>query len=812
VKRRYSSLLSLAAVIALALVSPVVTSAQLQVAVISGVVSDPRGQPTALALITLADPVGTAVVSTTSKSDGSFRIRDVSPGSYTIRVHVAGAVVLVRPIVVRGSVPIELSLTTGPALREDVVVRGDASLTSVEDPATLAGDAVRRSGEPVPSQRVQAALAGLPGWSAEDNGLLHVRGADDGLLYVQDGIPVYARMDRLFGQPPSSGAIASMHVMDGYVPPEFGYKAGAVVVVRSTSGMNGTWDGTVDAGLADIDTRHAQGVAAGPLGPTAGLMITGSDERSSRFLDPIDLGNLHNQGRATSAAAQVTWLKESRLLSASAQGGRSLYDVPNNPAQEEAGQDQRQRTAQMLLSVSWQQVQSDRTVWQVSAYRRRGSSSLFPSAFDTPITARAERSDRRYGALWSVSHQRGRHSTKVGGEASSMLLDERFTFAITDAIQAQEADLSESALEYDLDHPFRFANRRRPWLLSWYGQDAFRASDRLTINFGARLDHSRGLVEAWQLSPRGGVAYVVRAGTTVRASLMRLFQPPQAEYLLLSSSEEARVLSPFTDDEEIGGGAAIPPERQTSLDVSLAQDLLRGLKLDGTGWIRRGKDVGDPNVFAGTTIVFPNSVARQRASGLDLTVVMPPRRGWSGSASYTYARIEQFGPVTGGLFLEDEVGKIQDGTKFIPDHDQRHGILTTMTYDDTIRGWRVTAAFRYQTGTPVGIDDDEDDDLEDRPGSETVDFDSGRVKPRAVMDLQAEWAVARTRRAEVFVTGWVNNLTNQTYAFNFGNPFSGTHFGAGRRLGIALRLQIDDRRGRATAGESSLLHPPQAVK
>ena len=29
------------------------------------------------------------------------------------------------------------------------------------------------------------------------------------------------------------------------------------------------------------------------------------------------------------------------------------------------------------------------------------------------------------------------------------------------------------------------------------------------------------------------------------------------------------------------------------------------------------------------------------------------------------------------------------------------------------------------------------------------------------------------------LTLWMNNVTDQTYAYNFGNPFSGTHFGAG---------------------------------
>ena len=85
-------------------------------------------------------------------------------------------------------------------------------------------------------------------------------------------------------------------------------------------------------------------------------MLTGSDERSSRFLDPVALENFHNEGRTSSIGAQVTFSPGKNLFSGSAQGGRESYDVPHNREQEEAGQDQRQRVSQVLLSGSWQRV------------------------------------------------------------------------------------------------------------------------------------------------------------------------------------------------------------------------------------------------------------------------------------------------------------------------------------------------------------------------------------------------------------------------------------------------------------------------
>jgi outer membrane receptor protein involved in Fe transport len=777
----------MAVVLLLVVLGPAEAFAQLQVARLRGRVIDSQSQGIARATVLLQDPSGNAIRAAATATDGSFQIADVAPGSYLIRVELGGVVVLTRALVVLGSLPVELTLQTGLAVAESIVVQGDAGSNTAEHPWSLAGDAVREVAEPLPSQRVQAALASLPGWMAEDNGLLHVRGVDDGLLYVQDGIPVYARLDRLFGMPPNPSAIASLHVLDGYVPPEFGFKSGAVVEVRTVTGIRDAWFGTLDTGLADLGTRHLEGFAAGPLGGGTGLMLTGSDERSSRFLDPVALENFHNEGRTSSLAAQLTYGTEKNLFSGSAQVGRDTYDVPHNRAQEEAGQDQRQRTTQMLLSGSWQRVLSGRTAWQASIYRRQGSATLFASPEDAPVTAGGRRMDQRYGALASLTHQRARHTIKVGGELSALTLDERFSFAVTDPNAAEEAGLSIAAIAHDLDNPFDFEDRRHPSLVSAYAQDVFQASNRLTVNFGVRFDRSTQLVDATAWSPRVGAAWRVGDRTTVRASWLRLFQPPQAEYLLLASSEEARRLSPFVEDE-IGGGSAVPPERQTAVDVSFAHELARDWTIDASVWRRRATDMDDPNVFFGTTVTVPNSVARQHAAGFDLRLAMSPRRGWSGSASYSHARVVQFGPVTGGLFLEDDVAAIQDGTRFTPDHDQRHALVTTISYANERRRLRLSETFRYQTGTPVGIDSDDIDDLRGRPGADTVDFQSGRVKPRAVLDVLAQWALVRGTRADTTLSLWVNNVTDQIYAFNFGNPFSGTHFGAGRRIGVALRL------------------------
>jgi outer membrane receptor protein involved in Fe transport len=278
----------------------------------------------------------------------------------------------------------------------------------------------------------------------------------------------------------------------------------------------------------------------------------------------------------------------------------------------------------------------------------------------------------------------------------------------------------------------------------------------------------------------------------IRGSIDRFFQPPQAENLLLGSSEQARELSPFVDDS-IGGGEELEPERQWATELGLNQTLGPGVRLDVSYWRRRVENAADPNVLFGTTVIFPNSIARGRADGVDLRLELPRRRGVSAYVSFTNSRVVQFGPVTGGLFVEDEVLEIADGTAFTPDHDQRNVGSFGLSYDHTSTGFWTSLTGRYESGTPLEVDEDELDELMERPGSELVDFERGRVRPRQVVDILAGTRLFRSGANVFSIRAAILNLTNERFAYNFGNPFSGTHFGPGRTFQIGLQVRIGNR-------------------
>ena len=768
--------------------------AQLQQGTITGKVVGPDGLTIARADVTLVDPLGNAVTTVTAVN-GEFRITNIALGSYSLRADAPPFHALVQTLTVPDALPISIELKLSAALVEQVNVTAEASQpVTTATRTTLAGDAVRRAPIRISSRGLQDAIATTPGWATEDNGLLHARGVDDGFLYVVDGVPMYERMDSLHGVAPDLEMVDSVNVIVGHVPPEFGFKSGGVIEVRTSSQKSDSWLGNIQGLFGSDATRQVSSVLGGPLSPSTALTIGASAQGSERFLDPVHPDNLHNGGNAANATAEFSWLASpSSTLSIVGGFGRSKFDVPHNEDQEVGGQDQRQEMIQTWQTTSWQRAWSGDTVSQIAGYHRSGSAALFGSERDTPLHINADRRLRRIGVLGSVTHQRGKHVVKAGVEAARLRLNEDFAFFVTDADEGAEAGLSIGVLAHDEDDPFEFSGTATPTLFAFYVQDSIQFGRGLTVDFGVRADRSKMLSDASQWSPRLGAAYhIPTSGTIVRWSVDRFFQPPQAENLLLGSSEEARELSPFVE-ETGGGGEDLEPERQWATELGVNHTFARGVRLDVSYWRRRVDNVSDPNVLFGTTIVIPNSIARGKADGVDLRLELPRRRGMSSYLSYTNARVVQYGPVTGGLFLEDEVIEIADGTEFTPDHDQRHVGAFGVSYDDVRTGFWASFSGRYESGTPLEVDEDELAALMQRPGAELVNFETGRVRPRHLFDVMVGKRLFRRESSELSVRAAILNLAGQAFAYNFGNPFSGTHFGPGRTFQIGLQVKLGRR-------------------
>ncbi len=765
--------------------------AQIQIGTVRGTVLDSTDAIIAGAKVSLDNSITGYSRRVATDSRGQFEFNNVSFASYALRVEAAGFRISVQDVSVRSNVPVALRIRmTAAGLSEQVTVESRGSLIEKDSSTTQTGidqSLIRRRPSAIVSRGLQDLIATTPGWMTENNGLLHIRGIDDGILYVVDGVPSSDRVDAVSATALDTRMIQSLNIITGNIPAEFGGRTGAVVLVQARSGLDSPLAGSIEAGAGNFRAREIAWNAGGSAGKRLGFFILNSFDASNRYLDPVDSRNFHNRGGAAHLAVRSDWHPSSRdilLFDFSISG--SDFRVPNDFDQETAGQHQRQELRDNNQSVAWQRAWSASMASNLAWFRRHYESRLFGSALDTPIFASQDRSHTRQGIIFSLTRIFRGHTFKAGIEAARVTPREFFTFAVTDEELAERREVSEAALEFDLANPFIFSDRRVRGQVSWYVQDVFSPARNLTVSVGLRYDHTNLLTSDDQYSPRVGAVYhIPKTRTALRASFNRLYQPPQVENLLLADSEEARRLSPFAEQ---GGGAAIRPEKISAYEVGFSQDVRGIFRLDSAWWHRDFRNFDDPNVFFNTTIIFPNSVKRGFARGVDVRIDVPERKGWSGYLSYTNQRILQTGPINGGLFLTDEFIEIGPGTRFIPDHDQRNVGAFGVIYYNKKSGWRASLAGRHESGVPLEVEEERLDDLRSAPGSDLVDFERGRVKPWTVLDFSTGVELLREEKVAMEIQFDVQNIAGRRFAYNFGNPFEGTHFGHPRLWAARIRL------------------------
>ncbi len=769
--------------------------AQVQIGTVRGEVSDTNNALIPGAEIILRNTLTGYHATSVTDGNGKFAFNNVPFDIYELRVTAAGFDTAAGQLRVGSNVPVRRDFR--------LPISGLTSVVEIEEPGTalldpdesrsevlLSEERLQAIPNVVRSHALQRFIATVPGITTQHNGLLSVRGVEDGILFVSGGVPTTDRIDAVSASSFDIGTIRSVQVLTGNFPAEFGGRSGAIAIIQPKSGIDERLGGEFTASGGNFRTADAAAAIGYGWKKRFGFFASGAASRSDRFLDPVDERNFNNRGNRWNSGLRLDWQPGQKdfLFFDFGFNGSDLH-VPNDEIQEQNGQRQRQELRDNNVSVSWQRAWNTSTATNLILFRRGYESDLFPSEFDVPISAWQDREQSRTGVIGSISYFARGHAVKAGFEATRINVREFFSFVITDLDLAEDREISDAAQAFTPDNPFVFADSRKGSYFAAFVQDQFSPIRNLTVSAGVRFERTNLPVAESQISPRIGFAYFVPQTQTVfRASFNRLFQPPQLENLLLSDSEQARALSPFLDETD--GGERVLPERVSAYEVGASQRLWNLGRLDVVYWWRNFRDFSDPNTFFNTTLVFQNSVNKGFSRGLDVRLDIAERAGFSGYLSYTNSRILQTGPINGGLFLTDEFIEIGPGTRFVPDHDQRNVGSFAVTYNQRRKGWFVTVGGRHESGVPLEVEDERLADLMNMPGADLVNFERERVRPWTVFDLQAGINFLRRERTSMRLELNVRNIFDRRFAYNFGSPFEGTHFGHPRLVGGRLTVNF----------------------
>ncbi len=502
--------------------------------------------------------------------------------------------------------------------------------------------------------------------------------------------------------------------------------------------------------------------------------MAASGSSTDRYLDPPVEGNFTNHGATASGSLRVERdLSSSSRLGVIFRHGSSQFLVPNENIQQEAGQRQDRNSRENAAQFSIQRIFSSSMVGDIRGMARDVSAKLWSNPESTPIAASQDRGFREFYLNGTLSWHRGVHEWKAGGDMNTGTVREDFAYTITDE------DDFDSGVPLD----FTFAGRGHDREQALFIQDQIRRGS-WTVNAGLRWDHYSLVVDDNAFSPRLAVAWSWPGKELVlRASYDRAFQTPAIENLLLASTDQFERLGTET------ARLPVPTSHGDFFEAGVSKGLAARARLDVTGFNRRMTDVADDDLLLNTGVSFPIAFLRANIYGAEAKLELRQSSKLFGFLGYSYLHGVGELPVTGGLFLGEDIEQLESTEHFALTQDQRHTIRGRVTYQFSPSAW-VAIAGSYGSGLPFEDFQGTPEEAIGQFGQQVVNrvnFETGRVRPNAAVDVASGITLTKSAKQTLRLQAEVRNLTNRFDVINFAGLFSGTALAAPRTFAVRLR-------------------------
>lgn len=744
-------------------------------------VRDPSGRPVS-ATIFLASRSPQFHADAKADSSGRARFPRIPQGIHQLTIREPGFEPWSQTVEIRSAmtreIVAELKLGT---LATEVVVRDSAPLLDPLDPAMRISATRRQLAETMGTTIGRSAidvLTTMPGWLLEANAVLHPRGSEYDTQYVVDGLPLYDNRSLSFAPAFENGAFETIEVMTAGIPAEYGRRLGGVIAMdsRRIGALGHSSELTAQAGSYQT---YLGSILHQFRSENTGVSMALHGGRTDRYLDPPSLENFTNDGASHGAAVRIDQDLGARdRLTLSLRSDRVSFLVPNDLDQQANGQRQDRRSRETAGQAHYSHTFSSTAMASVKGLVRDLDARLWSNPFATPVWVNQDRGFRESAAIGTFTLQGERHTLKTGADVRINGVREQIELAEPDELP-------------DLDLAFR--DRKRSLETAAFVQDHLRLG-RLALAVGVRLDHYDFLVSSTAASPRVAVSYFIpKLDLIVRGSFDRIFQPPPPENLLFSSAAAGLQI------DDVEGGSPLRPSRANFFELGFRKAVANHLRIDVSHYWRSFRNSIDDDVFLNTGISFPITFDKARIRGTEVRLELPAWRVFSGFVSYSNMLGTATSPVTGGLFVEGgEAEELRNVVRRFPiTQDQRNTLAAQIRVEPHPRIWTI-AAFRYGSGLPIEVGDDEEDvaDAGNQSSSqpipesilERVNFDRGRVRPNSTMDLAIGALVwhRATRSARLQLDA--RNIADRLNVVNFNGLFSGTALAPGRQITLQLRV------------------------
>ncbi len=787
---------------------------------IAGTVVDPSGATVSGATVEIHNKVTGYDKTATTDAEGAFKFLGVPQNDYHTVVTAQGFQPHVEDVMVQTTVAVNLKIAMELASSATTLdVSSDSDL--VESVPTAHVDIDASQFEKLPMSSVAAGLNeaiahSAPGIVEDSNGLIHPQGDHAQTQFVFDNQPITDQQSKQFSTSMPENAIASVQVITGAPPAEYGDKTSLVINAITKSGLG------IDRMFGSETTSYGsfgtttESVTLGTGGKKWGDFISVNGVRSGRYLDPPEFSAMHDVGNNETVFNRADYQPDQNdALHLNLFFARAWFQTPNTYDQQRAGQDQREMILSYNIAPGWVHILNEHSTITVNPYVRRDEVHYDPSRnpfADTPATVGESRQLMNAGIKADYAYANRHNNFKAGVQAQHTFLNEDFFLGVTQPGFVAGGG-SPGLAPYDLTNGgrlFTFAGHTDIKEYAVYAQDNLTFGG-LNIQAGLRADVYRGLTAGHAFEPRLGVSYLLNPTNTVfRISYSKFYETPYNENLLVSSITGAGGLAANV----FGAFGATPlrPGTRNQYNAGLEQGFGKHLLVDAGYFWKFTHNAFDFDSLFSTPIAFPIEWRKSKIDGAAARVTLTDIDGFTAYTVLGHTRARFFGPEIGGLIFNSPLSN----SVFRIDHDQALEQTTNLRYQPKKNGAWTSFTWRYDSGEVAGaiptladayaLTGDEQASIGfhcgatyatlynpiascaggnasatlvhiPRAGTYNPDTNPPRVAPRNMFDVAVGHDdLFHTDRVRYRAQLTAVNITNTVALYNFLSTFSGTHF------------------------------------
>jgi outer membrane receptor protein involved in Fe transport len=599
---------------------------------LAGAVTDALGHPVANADITVQNAAGTTVGHAHADTHGHFSVAKLQAGIYAVVVASPGFESASSIATIDAGKPGSMAISLKKSATLDVQVTAARLDQARNGLSPETGSSVYKitaadiqnmpQGDSTPLNQV---LLQAPGVAQDSYGMDHVRGEHANLQYRINGVMIPEPISG-FGQSFDTRIISQVDLLTGALPAQYGLRTAGIVDITTKSGESDN-GGTIDMYGGSHGTAQTSGNVFGTNGALT-YFFSGSLGTNDLGIEaPTSNGSpLHDQTRQGNAFGYMSYLINP-LTRVSLVFGTSSnqFQLPNTPGLptkyvvngqssfNSANLNETQSELNNFATIALQGTNGGALDYQVAYFTRYTRTQFNPDPLGdllfNGVASQDFRSNLANGVQGDTTYRLSSSHTLRAGvsfEQDSVVAND--SVSVLPTINGLQSS----------DNPFTInsASKTIGKLYSVYVQDEWKATDKLTINYGLRYDKIDELVDASQLSPRLGLVYNLTSRTTVHAGYARYFTPPPLE--LVAPTTVAQYNNTTNQANSSQASPAVP-ERSHYFDLGVTQRVSSALTVGVDTYYKKSTDLLDEGQFGAALINTPYNYQTGHDYGIELT-------------------------------------------------------------------------------------------------------------------------------------------------------------------------------------------------